>query len=122
MTKISIDMIEAIKVMFLKPIFEDDFPEKGMTAWLTDVEWDDNADCYKLFFDFTDFEAINLKYFKELYYSNIHTTQLPKKSKYTAIEAGYYTPKYSVFFSTSDERRNDRLFAEEITKYLKVLD
>ena len=29
---ISVDMIDAIKVQFIKPIFEDDFVEKGMKA------------------------------------------------------------------------------------------
>lgn len=38
MQKISMDMVEAIKVQFIKQIFEEDFVEKGMTAWLTDIE------------------------------------------------------------------------------------
>lgn len=29
---ITADMVEAKKVIFLKPICEEDFPEKGMTA------------------------------------------------------------------------------------------
>jgi hypothetical protein len=29
-TKISLDMIDAIPVQFLKPLFEDDFVERGM--------------------------------------------------------------------------------------------
>lgn len=53
MTAITYDMVEAIPVQFLKPIFEDDFVEKGMKAWLVDVEWDGKSDCYKLYFDFT---------------------------------------------------------------------
>lgn len=77
-TKISLDMIDAIPVQFLKPLFEDDFVERGMKAWLTKIEWDEGADCYNLFFDFKDFEEENDKYFTECYRPNRHTESLPK--------------------------------------------
>lgn len=57
--------IDAILVQFKKPIFEDDFPEKGMTAWLTDVEWDNRYGSYKLYFYFGEHEDVNKKYFKK---------------------------------------------------------
>lgn len=122
--RFSPDMVDAIKVKFLKPIFEDDFPEKGMTAWLTDVEWDEKMSCYKLYFDFTEFEAENDKYFKECYYPNIHTAGLPQKKNYTAKEAGMYSPKYSVYFSveSSLDKRSDIGFSEEISDYLRVIE
>lgn len=89
------DMIEATKVVFLKPIFEDDFPERGMKAWLTKIERTPGLDdeltgerAYKLYFDFTDFEKENDKYFTECYYPNTHTKKLPDKQLYTAKEAG----------------------------------
>jgi len=120
-------MVEAVQVQFLKPIFEDDFPEKGMKAWLTDVEWDTSTSCYKLYFDFTDFEAENLKYFKETYWPNNKTGT--DKSFYTAIEAGYYTPKYSVLLSLTDstnghavDERDDLRFKMEVLDYIRIID
>lgn len=119
---ISVDMIEKIKVQFVKPIFEDDFPEKGMKAWLTDIEWSDKDESYKLFFDFKEFEEYNDPYFKEVYYSNIHTKKLGiEKPLYTAKEAGVYNPKYSVYFSVSSNDRNDLLFKEEILECLRIV-
>ena len=124
MDKITTNMVSAIKVQFKKVIFEDDFVEKGMTAWLTDIEWDPEHNCYKLYFDFTDFESINLKYFKEVYFANKYTAQSnnPNKKLFTAIEAGMYVPKYCVYFSTSVENRNDAIFEDEITEYLRVVE
>jgi len=119
---IVVDMLDAIKVQFLKPIFEDDFVERGMTAWLTGIEWSDNTDCYKLFFDFKDFESENDKYFKETYYPNSSTRALlAVKDMYTAKEAGMYTPKLQCYLSVSGDKRDDEKFAEEIKQYLKVL-
>jgi hypothetical protein len=119
---ISVDMIEKIQVQFVKPIFEDDFPEKGMKAWLTDIEWSDKDESYKLYFDFKDFEDYNEAYFKEQYYPNIHTEKLGiKKPLYTAKEAGMYNPKYSVYFSLSSDKRDDELFKEEIKEYLRCV-
>lgn len=119
MAVISPDMVDAIKVQFLKPIFEDDFVEKGMTAWLTAIEWDENHECYQLFFDFSDFEGINDKYFKETYWPNSKTGT--DKQFYTAKEAGCYNPKYSVYFSTrsTSTSRNDELFLVEILNHLR---
>lgn len=85
----------AVKIQFVKPIFEDDFVEKGMTAWLTDIVWHSKSEMWELFFDFTDFEAENEKYFKRTFYGP--NPNDPKR--YTAKEMGLYEPKYSVFFS-----------------------
>lgn len=80
------DMINnpsAIVVQFKKSIFEEDFVERGMTAWFTKYEWDLKYECWKLYFDFTDFEDINAKYFTECY-------------------SGNYSAKYSVYYSLPD--------------------
>lgn len=116
---ITADIVSAVKVQFLKPIFEDDFAERGMTAWLTAVEFKD--DCYKLFFDFSEFEAENDKYFQRSYFANRHTVKIVSDDGlYTAKEAGCYTPKYSVYFSCGDQTtRDDKAFAEAIQEYLR---
>lgn len=129
---ITVDMIEAKKVIFLKPICEEDFPEKGMTAWLTDVEWDSAHECYELYFDFSEFEDINDKYFKRVYRPNRYTAQTAQIDAsgtrlYTAKEAGYYQSKYSVFLSAVVDNkclnvRNDAAFAETIKQYLKEVE
>lgn len=118
---IEVSMIEAIKVQFIKPIFEDDFVEKGMKAWLTDIEWAHREECYHLFFDFTDFEEYNDKYFKETFYSNDTDSFNVRKLK-TAKEVGDYKPKYSVYLSVTGDGRNDEVFAEEIKQYLRVVE
>ena len=119
---IKVNMVSAVKVQFKKPIFEDDFVEKGMTAWLTDITWEEGHECYKLFFDFTEFEEINDKYFKQAYYPNVHTRSVSTtRQLFTAKEAGLYEPKYSVYFSISIDVRNDELFEKEIVEYLKEL-
>ena len=119
---IKLDMVSAVKVQFKKPIFEDDFVERGMTAWLTDIERDGDSDCYKLYFDFSEFEDINDKYFKLSYHPNNHTKDISTTRKlFTAKEAGYYHPKYSVYFSVSSEVRDDELFEQEIGEYLKEI-
>jgi hypothetical protein len=124
--KITVNMVEAIKVQFLKPIFEDDFPDKGMTAWLTDVTWDDKSGCYNLWFDFEEFEALNKKYFKADYYPNIHTKDIERETGrklFTALEAGMYTPKYSVYFSVAgNSDSDDESFEKEILDYLLVCE
>lgn len=122
---ITVNMIDAIKVQFLQPIFEDDFVEKGMKAWLVDVEWDQRSQCYELFFDFNDFDAENDKYFKRSFFSNSHTAIIAKqtgRTKFTAKEAGYYEPKYSVYLGVEGEKRNDVLFEIEIKKYLREVE
>lgn len=105
---ISLSMVEAIKVMFAKPIFEDDFVEKGMTAWLTDIEYDKSKNLYRLYFDFTEFEDINKKYFKKSFYQN--------ENLVTAWEAGLYYPKYSVYFSFNTDEFPS--FEDAINTYL----
>lgn len=113
---IKANMTDAVKVKFLKQIFEEDFPEKGMIAWLTDIEWDSGYDCYNLFFDFREFEEHNDKYFKEVYWPNIHTKKLEAETGrklFTAKEAGCYNPKYSVYFSISTFNKDDALFEQE---------
>lgn len=123
----SFDFTQAVKVRFKKPIFEEDFVEKGMIAWLTDIEWCEKASCYQLYFDFEDFEEENKKYFKRTYYSNISTKEgvakgLFKENRlYTAIEAGIYDPKYSSYFSIKDDCRNDRFLELELLEYLHRL-
>lgn len=125
---ISVDMVDAVRVQFLKQflkqIFEEDFVEKGMKAWLTDVEWSAPDESYKLYFDFTDFEAENLKYFKESFYANKSTREqgLPEKPYYTAIEAGGYRAKYWVYFGVTGDQRNDELFKTEILAYLREIE
>lgn len=123
---ITANIVDAIKVQFLQPIFEDDFVEKGMTAWLTDVEWDTGSQCYNLYFDFSDFEDINLKYFKRVFHPNRHTATIPGaegRKLFTAFEAGQYEPKYSVYFSCGDmETRDDDAFARDIKKSLREVD
>lgn len=122
---ISVNMVGAVKVQFLKQLCEENFPEKGMLAWLTDVEWDEGYDCYKLFFDFTEFEQQNDKYFKAVFYSNRHTEQLARETgrvMFTAKESGDYEPKYSVYFSAGNAiDRDDALFEQEIQKYLRAV-
>lgn len=103
-----INMIEAKKIVFIKPIFEDDFPEKGMKAWLTDIV--EESHCFKLYFDFTDFEAENDKYFKADYYNEYKIPCL------TAKEKGLYNPKYSVYFG--DSEWSQEKLEEEIKKYI----
>jgi len=121
--QIEVSMIDAIKVQFLKPIFSDDFAERGMKAYLTKIEWNDNIGCYKLYFDFSEFEAENMKYFSASYYPNRFTREnCAPKDFYTAIECGMYTPKYEVYFSISGNGRNDAVFESEIPEYLRVID
>lgn len=118
---ITADMVSAIKVQFLKPIFEDDFVERGMTAWLTAVEFSEADECYKLHFDFAEFEAENDKYFQRCYYANRHTAKIVRDDGlYTAKEAGCYDPKYSVYFSVGNMiTRDDEAFAVAIQECLR---
>lgn len=120
-TLFDLTRLEAVKVQFKQPIFEDDFPDKGMKAWLTDIVVCVDEGHYKLFFDFSEFEAENEKYFKEDYWPNIHTAKLEvKKERYTAKEAGYYNPKYYVYFGDTKltQEENDK----ELSKYLKLIE
>ena len=113
MTTLTFPIIDAVVVQFTNPIFEDDFVETGMKAWLTKAEW--RNDMYNLYFDFTEFEQENLKYFTASYYSNRHTSELEQstgRNMFTAIEAKCYSPKYSVYFSLPNDVRDDVLLAE----------
>ena len=106
--------VYAVKVCFKKGIFEDDFPERGMKAWLTKIEPDPRCDCYKLYFDFTEFEEENDKYFSSDYYDS---NGRPNK---TAKEVNLYNPKYSVYFGDitwSIEKLN-----EELSKCIEIID
>lgn len=105
-----------LKVRFKKEIFADDFVEKGMVAWLTIIQQaeDYGPNCYKLYFDFTEFEDYNLKFFTDSYFPNIHTQQLKYKPLYTAIEAGCYTPKHSVYYDESDQ--------DPLENYLELME
>lgn len=112
-------IVDAVKVQFIKQIFEDDFPEKGMVAWLTDVEYDSKKGCYKLYFDFTEFESQNDKYLKQTYFRNIHTDKIStSRSLFTGKEAGVYSNKYSVHFSIHGNVANTKTFEIDIGKYL----
>lgn len=113
---ISVNMLDAIKVQFLQPIFEGDFVERGMKAWLIKIT--KHKDMYELFFDFAEFEQENDKYMTESFY--MYGKQ--GKDLGTAKEAGYYQNKYSVFFCTSDDSANDSLFSTDIAAYLKEID
>lgn len=123
-SEITVDMVEAKKVVFLKPIFEDTFVERGMKAWLTGVEWNDNNECYQLFFDFSEFEEENAKYFRASYYPNRKTEELEAatgRTLFTAIEAGYYIAKHHDYFSVGNVR-DDAKFTKQITEYLRVVE
>lgn len=123
-SRITVDMIEAKKVLFLKPIFEEDFAERGMKAWLTGIEWDQKSECYELFFDFSDFEKENEKYFRLCYHPNRHTKEIEAdtgRRKFTACESGNYFPKVSNYVWFGDVR-NDAEFPEKIAEYLMVVE
>jgi hypothetical protein len=103
----------AKKVVFLKSIFEDDFPERGHTAWLTQIEDQGENGTVLLHFDFEDFFDINKKYFTKSYYTSGYSRQLC-----TALEhpsGKMYSHKYSVYFLKEN-------FETEILKYLKIVD
>lgn len=100
----------AVKVRFKNFIFEDDFPEEGMVAWFTGIEECREYGCYKLYFDFTEFEAENEKYFRADYYNMRGIPCL------TAKEIGLYNPKYSVYFGNTlcPEEENDKYLSESL--------
>ena len=120
---ITANITKPIKVKFIKPIFEDDFVEDGMIAYLTKVEWDSHYnDCYKLHFDFSEFEEENESLFSQNYWPNIHTKAIEKetgRTLFTAKEARCYDPKYSVYFNCGDmNTRDDNAFEQAILEYL----
>lgn len=95
-----LDRIDAICVQFKTSMTRRPFPNKGMKAWLTDIVKDEER--YELYFDFSDFEEENDKYFK-----------------YSDDKANYYKPKYSVYFG--DIEWTEEKLEENINKYLKNL-
>lgn len=117
---ITVYLLDAVKVQFLKPLDEYDFVESGMKAWLTHIQWNEKNECYELFFNFTEFEKENSVYFLESYFANEKTGF--SKSFYTAIEAGVYTPKHSNLFWLPGNTRDDEHFEKEILQYLKVVE
>lgn len=100
----------AVKVRFKNFIFEDDFPEAGMVAWFTGIVADYKYGCYRLFFDFTEFESENEKYFRADYYDMNGVPCL------TAKEIGLYNPKYSVYFGDTmrSEEENNKYLSESL--------
>lgn len=125
MTTITADFVDAIKVQFLKPLFDEDFVERGMKAWLTKVEWDPYGVCWNLYFDFTDFEAENDKYLTQSYHPNTHTAAFSTTRKaFTAKEAGYYSNKLKCQLWAEDaEGDADKLaFARAVKEYLRVVE
>ena len=111
------EITEAIEIQFIKPIFEEDFVEAGMQAWLVKIEREPDGSVYTLYFNFSDFEVVNDKYFIECFYKTDQETG--KKSLVTAMEAGYYEPRYSVYFCTSDGAANPDTFSEDLSQYIK---
>ena len=108
-------MLEAIRVIFLKPIFEDDFPDRGMKAYLTHIDRLYEEGCWKLYFDFTEFEKENEKYLKADYYDKNGCACL------TAKEAGMYNNKYSVCFGETDINKYGS-FESQISKHLERVE
>lgn len=122
---IKVDMLDAIKVQFIKPLCEEDFVQRGMKAWLTKIKYNKDYEAYELFFDMTEFEAENDKYFIRCYYPNSHTRDIPgDRSLFTAKEAGWYHPKFSSFLGMDNIPEENRVayFEEEIIQYLKVVE
>lgn len=109
---ITVDLLDAVKVQWLSPLEDDTFVERGMKSWLTGVEWNAEHLAYELFFDFSDFELENDKYFRADYYDD-------SGDAVTAKEAGFYNPKYSVLFGLTPDARDDNMFSIEIEKYIK---
>lgn len=120
---IDVDMIEAVEVVFKKPIFEEDFVERGMSGWLTGIEWDDRHGCYELYFYFGEHFDQNLKYFREVYHPNKYTTSIQAntgRSLFTAIEANMYTPYLKINYSVEGDVRDDKKLARELMRYLLI--
>lgn len=109
---ITVDLLDAVKVQWLSQLEDDTFVERGMKAWLTGIRWDATHQAYELFFDFSDFELENDKYFRADYYDE-------DGNPATAKEVGAYNPKYSVLFGLTPDARDDNMFSIEIEKYIK---
>jgi hypothetical protein len=84
-----------IAVVFNEVIFDDDFVEPGMRAFLTGIERCD-SNTLTLFFYFGDDEEYNKKFFRRTFYSKDSTRQL------LATETDNYDPYYSVSVDAKD--------------------
>jgi len=104
------DMLDAIEVKFLQPIFSEDFVERGMVAWLVNIQKTDK-DCWKLHFNFKDFEDYNDIYFIADYLDSKGIACLTAKDK------GLYKQRYSVYFGRTDIEKYGS-FEEQIKDYL----
>lgn len=87
-------------VVFRKPIFEDDFVEAGMRAYLTGVEVEGEE--IKLFFYFGDDFDHNKRMFRQSYYGR-EALGLDPKKLYTALETNDYQEYYSVYAMKTDK-------------------
>lgn len=108
-----------VKVKFKKPIFEDDYVETGMLGYLIGIEKRD--ECFKLYFDNGEFFEHNVALMGEVYYPNIHTNKLEDSDKrkfFTALEAGYYSDRYEVYYGES--KYHDKSI-DELSEYLEFL-
>lgn len=110
------DRVFAVRVAFKKPIFDDDFVERGMQAWFVGWEKDAKVGSLLLYFDFADFEQQNEKYFRRTFYG----TSSSDKRLLTAHEAGQYDPKYSVYFGDLETQALEQIDAE-LEDYLLCL-
>jgi len=104
--------LEPVEVTFKKPIFEDDFPEAGMKAFFMGAEVDKGHNCWKLYFDFAPFEEHNARFFKHAYYDSNSVPCL------TAIEAGMYEPKYSVYVG---ELGDEKSFHDMVSEFIAAV-
>ena len=109
----------ALKVVFKKSIFEDDFVEPGMMAWFTGFELDKKAECWKLFFNFAEFKDSNEKYLREVFFHAAKTYVGPVKQLYTAKESGDWPDAYSAYFGDAVWSEKDML--THLDDYLKVV-
>jgi len=112
-----------IKVKFKQTIFEDEFVESGMIAYLTKVEIDENASdveeekVYCLWFNQEPFASYNEILLTDCYYPNIHTVDLPKKQYYTAKEAGMFKMRWTSYLSVFEGQS----FESVASEYLELI-
>jgi hypothetical protein len=117
----------AVKIQFLKSIFEDDFVERGMTAWFVAYEYDNQGDSWKLFFNFEEFEEENNKYFRRVYRESNRILEkvakglVKKNSSYTALEADNYQPEYSVFYSAPGDSKDEEVFLNSLSECFQII-
>lgn len=112
-----------IKVKFKQTIFEDEFVESGMIAYLTKVEIDKNASdveeekVYCLWFNQEPFANYNEILLTECYYPNIHTKGLLDKQYYTAKEAGMFKIRWTSYLSVFEGQP----FESVASEYLELI-